>query len=218
MEPILGYSSDSTALIQQVFRSLNYSFYPLKTSLIQLFLVFGVFVFHIEVEKSLSVRKYLEIFRKRVTYSKSLCTYRTPLPFYNKCIALGHTNACFSSHVTQIIGSHLSSPGHSPGEQQEGLTRRSSLEQSFPSGVPEGFLVPTVQNLWRKTLDMRYERGANKHPLLGNSHSCPSRPGRCCALPSLTNVQTTVQRHCPEQVVWTLGRRGRSSRSFHLGP
>lgn len=44
----------------------------------------------------------------------------------------------------------------------------------------------------------------------------PSCPWRCSPLPSLTNVQTTVQRHCPEQVVWTLGRRGRISRSFHL--
>ena len=30
---------------------------------------------------------------------------------------------------------------------QEGLTHRSSLEQSFLGSVPEGFLAPTVQNL-----------------------------------------------------------------------
>lgn len=73
----------------------------------------------------------------------------------------------------QTIGSHLRCPGHRPGEQPEGLTRRSSLEQSFLGSVPEGFLVPSVQNLWRKTLDMRFDRGANKCPLLGNSHFCP---------------------------------------------
>lgn len=34
-------------------------------------------------------------------------------------------------------------------------------------------------------------------------------------LPSLTNVQTTVQQHCPEQVVWTLGRRSRLGLGLH---
>lgn len=97
-----------------------------------------------------------------------------------------------------------------------GLTRRSSLQQSFP-------LAESLRASWFLVCKTCEEKhwvwdSTKEHPAvlsLESAHFVPSCPWRCWPLPSLTNVQTTVQRHCPEQVVWTLGRRSRISRSFH---
>lgn len=82
---------------------------------------------------------------------------------------------------------------------QEGLTHRSSLEQSFLGSVPEGVLVPSVQNLWRKTLDMRFKKGTNKCLLLGNSNFCPQLS---MALLSLAQSNQCAD-YCTTALSWT---------------
>lgn len=59
-------------------------------------------------------------------------------------------------------------------------------------------------------------KGAMSVFSLARATCVPNSPRRRFALPSLTNVQTTVQQHCPEQVVWTLGRRSRISGRVYL--
>jgi hypothetical protein len=114
------------------------------------------------------------------------------------------------------MGSLSSSPITDQVRNPRGLTRWSSLEQSSP-------LAESLRASWSLVCKTCEEKhwiwdSTKEHPAvlsLEAAHCVPSRPWRCWPLPSLTNVQTTVQRHCPEQVVWTLGRRSRISWSFH---
>lgn len=113
----------------------------------------------------------------------------------------------------QSLAPHLGSAVQ-PVSSQEGLTHRSSLEQSFLWQCPRGFLAPTVQNLWRKTLDMRFEKGANKCLLLGNSHFCPQLS---MALLSLAQSNQCAD-YCTTALSWTgslnTGRRQTGSQKL----
>lgn len=90
-------------------------------------------------------------------------------------------------------------PRHRPGEPHTGLTRRFSLEGSFLSSVPERFLVPSVQNLWRETLGVRFNKGANQCLLLGNSKFCPQQS---MALLSLAQSNQCAD-YCTTALSWT---------------
>lgn len=81
---------------------------------------------------------------------------------------------------------------------QGGLTHRSSFQQFFLSGVPEGFLVPSVQNLWRKTLGVRFEK-ANISLLRGNSNFCP-QPSVVLRSPAQSNQCAD---YCTTALSWT---------------
>lgn len=81
-----------------------------------------------------------------------------------------------------------------------GLTRWSSLQQSFsPGRVPEGFLVPSLQNLWRETLDMRFDKGAPSRPLLGISTFCPQPSMALLALAQSNQCAD----YCTTALSWT---------------
>lgn len=79
-----------------------------------------------------------------------------------------------SCMFTEMMGSLPSPPNHRPGERSP---RPYPLvfppAVLSPGRVPEGFLVPSLQNLWRETLDMRFDQGAPSRPLLGISTFCP---------------------------------------------
>ena len=158
-------------------------------------------MFHISFwsGKTFKLKKIVKVFRNWITSSKSLCTTHC-CSFKIKCRPICHADTSVSlTCESKSLAPHLGSPGHSPGEQSRG-----PYPQVFPRAVlsrqcPEGFLVPTVQNLWRKTLDMRFKKGANKCLLLGNSNFCPQLS---MALLSLAQSNQCAD-YCTTALSWT---------------
>ena len=200
-----------------VFKSLDYQFQQFKTSLIKLFLsVWHLFIFHFEVGKPLNLRKYLNS-RNWTTASKLQCTTHG-CSFKTKRRPVCHNPALVSlACESKSLAPHLGSPGHSPGEQSRRpypqVFPRAVLSRQCPRGLPGPYCAKPVKK--NTGYEIR-KRSKQMSSFLETATFVPSCPWRCSPLPSLTNVQTTVQRHCPEQVVWTLGRRSRISRSFQL--
>lgn len=99
-----------------------------------------------------------------------------------------------------MMGSLAGPPNHRPGTQSP-----RPYPLVFPGAVlslgrvPEGFLVPSLQNLWRETLNMRFNKGAPSCPLLGNSTLCPQPSMALLALAQSNQCAD----YCTTALSWT---------------
>lgn len=104
---------------------------------------------------------------------------------------------CTCSLVSRMF-TQMMSPNHRPGERSPRPYRLVFLQQS-PGRVPEGFLVPSLQNLWRETLDMRFNKGTPSRPLPGNSTFCPQPSMALLALAQSNQCAD----YCTTALSWT---------------
>lgn len=105
-----------------------------------------------------------------------------------------------SCTFTEMMGSLPSPPNHRPGERSP-----RPYPPVFPPAVlspgrvPEGFLVPSLQNLRRETLGMRFDKGAPSRPLLGISTFCPQPSMALLALAQSNQCAD----YCTTALSWT---------------
>lgn len=142
--------------------------------------------------------------------------YRTPLPFYNKCIALGHTNACFACDTNHWFPPQLS-------RSQPRWAARGPYPQVFPGAVfsqrcPWGLLGPYCVKPVKKNTGYEIQKRSQqtssprKQPLL----SQPSKALLCLA------QSNQCADYCTTALSWTgslnTGPTGQELQKLPSGP